>query len=213
MIIGKIDYINLIPFLVYLKKNLRSSSAKAALNYHKGVPSKINRAFAKGRIEAAVISSIVSKKYRCSDFGIVAHKKVLSVLVCEGEQKIDSDSGTSNVLAKVLGTQGEVLIGDKALKQRKQKRCKDLATLWYERTGLPFVFARFCYRRHAKKYEKLADNFLKKRVKIPSFILRRYAARSGLTRKEILEYLDLIHYRIGHQEKKGLKKFLKLAKN
>ncbi len=213
MIIGKIDYINLIPFYVYLKRALRSSSAKAALNYHKGVPSKINETFKKGRIEAAVISSVVSGKFHCTDFGIVAHKKVLSVLVCEGEQKNDSDSNTSNVLAKILGQQGEVLIGDKALVQRKKRRCKDLATLWYERTKLPFVFARFCYRKHPQKYQKLANGFIKKRVKVPHFILKRYIHRSGLSRKEILAYLDLIHYKIGHREKKALKKFLKLAKS
>lgn len=213
MIIGKIDYINLIPFYVFLKRALRTSSPRAALNYHKGVPSKINEAFMKGRIEAAVISSIVSKKYRCADFGIVAHKRVLSVLVCEGEERSDSDSNTSNILAKVLGQKGEVLIGDKALVQRKQRRCKDMAALWHERTKLPFVFARFCYRKNPKKYRKLADNFLKARVKIPTFILKRYTKRSGLSRKEILAYLDLIHYEIGHQEKKALKKFLKLAKN
>jgi len=210
MIIAKIDYINLLPFYVFLKRHLRSNSSKKALEYRKGVPSSINEAFKKRRIEAAMISSVVSKNERCSDFGIVAKKEVLSVLVCPGEEREDSESSTSNVLAKILGLQGEVLIGDKALSKRK-KGCVDLAKKWYERTGLPFVFARFCYKKRARAYEKLSKKFLSSNVKIPRYILKRYAKRSNLTPQEIDAYLDLIHYEIGHKEKRSLKKFFKLA--
>ena len=210
MIIGKIDYINLLPFYVFLKKRL-TSQEKAALNFYKGVPSQINKKFKKGRVEAAVISSIFSAKYSCSDFGIVAHKKVASVLVCPGESKTDSDSNTSNILAKILDLQGEILIGDKALRQR-DKRCADLAQKWYEKYRLPFVFARFCYRKRSRIYRKLAEDFLKTRVKIPHYILQRYARRSGLGPKEIHSYLQLIGYTISAKEKRSLKKFLKMAK-
>ena len=210
MIIGKIDYINLLPFYVFLKKRLNSQE-KAALNFYKGVPSQINKKFKKGRVEAAVISSIFSAKYACSDFGIVAHKKVASVLVCPGENKTDSDSDTSNVLAKILDLQGEILIGDKALRQR-DKRCADLARKWYEKYRLPFVFARFCFRKHSKIYQNLAEDFLKTPVKIPHYILKKYAKRSRLDQKEILDYLKLISYTIGPKEKRSLKRFLKLAK-
>ncbi len=211
MIIGKIDYINLLPFYIFLRRHL-SSSERAALEYHKGPPRQINRLFAKRRVEAAVISSIHSAKYRCSDFGIVAKKRVRSVLVCPGENTEDAESDTSNILARVLGVQGRVLIGDKALKLQNPGLCKDLAALWFEKYRLPFVFARFCYTKRAKKYEALADKFLSANVKIPYYILRRYAARSDLSIKEMREYLALIHYRIGPQEKRALKKFLRLAK-
>jgi len=207
MIIGKIDYINLLPFYIYLKKNL-SSQEKRALNFYKGVPSQINYLFKKRRVEAGVISSVISKKYLCSDFGIVAKGKVLSVLVCPGEEKLDEESNTSNILAKILNLKGEVIIGDKALKHKKSE-CIDLAQCWYEEFGLPFVFARFCFWCKSQHYKKLADNFLNTRVKIPSYILKEYSKRSGLSRKEILEYLALISYRIGKREKLALKKFLK----
>ena len=210
MIIGKIDYINLLPFYVFLKRRLNSRE-KAALNFYKGVPSQINKKFKKGRVEAAVISSVFSAKYRCSDFGIVAHKRVASVLVCPGESKADSDSDTSNILAKILGLQGEIVIGDKALIQ-KRSECIDLAQKWYERYRLPFVFARFCYRKNPKIYRQLADNFLNTRVKIPTYILKKYARRSGLTPKEIQEYLKLISYKIGPKEKVSLKKFLRFTR-
>ncbi len=212
MIIGKIDYINLLPFYVFLKRELKSSYEKAALNYYKGVPSHINRLFVKRRVEAAVISSIISAKYRCTDFGIVANKKVLSVILCPGENKSDSDSNTSNQLAKALGLKGEVLIGDKALLRQKKQGCKDLAAEWYKRYRLPFVFARFCYQKDGQRYEKLAHKFLQNPIKIPHYILQKYVKRSQLSRQEILEYLQLIHYKLGKKEKKSLQIFFNLNK-
>lgn len=209
MIIGKIDYINLLPFYVFLKREL-SSQEKRALEFYKGVPSHINRLYMRGRVEAAVISSIFSGRERCSDFGIVAHKKVLSVIVCPGDQKPDSDSDTSNILAQILGAQGEVLIGDKALRVNSEA-CKDLATLWYQRYRLPFVFARFCYKRNDRAYEALSRKFLRTPIKIPHYILQRYARRSGLSIKQIRHYLEHIHYTIGKKERLALKKFLTLA--
>ena len=212
MVIGKIDYINLLPFYIFLKRKLRSDGAKRALEFYKGAPSTINRQFVKRRVEAAVISSIISSKYRCSDFGIVAYKKVQSVLICPGQDKEDTESSTSNILAKVLDVQGEVYIGDKALAKRNEE-CQDLATLWYEKTKLPFVFARFCYHcKNAVLYERLAQEFLKSHVKVPDYILRRYAKRSGVPISQIKGYLKLIHYSIGPKEKRALRKFLKLAR-
>ncbi len=211
MIIGKIEYINLLPFHLFLKRYLRNSSDRDAWQYHQGVPSSINRKFQKGRVEAAVISSIVSPKYHCSDFGIVADKKVLSVLSCPGEFKADTASNTSNILAKILGVEGEIVIGDKAL-HRKGDSCKDLAELWYKKYGLPFVFARFCYRKNSKQYKKLANDFLASHIKIPNYILKQYSKRSGISQKEIKTYLKYIRYNIGLKEKRSLHKFLRLAK-
>lgn len=213
MIIGKIDYINLLPFYIFLRRHLKTNE-RAALEFHKGPPKKINQLLAKRRVEAAVISSIHSPKYHCSDFGIVANKRVLSVLICPGEHQEDSESDTSNVLAKILQVHGKIVIGDKALRLRNAQNCQDLAALWYKKFQLPFVFARFCYHTKTKKYQQLADKFLKNtHIKIPYYILRQYAQRSNLTQKEMKAYLALIQYRLGYKEKKALKKFLFLAKH
>jgi len=158
-----------------------------------------------------MVSSIVSKKYHCTDFGIVAHKKVLSVLVCPGKEEKDKESQTSNILAKVLKLKGKVIIGDKALK-KDPKECSDLAKVWYERYRLPFVFARFCYQSDAKKYQKLAKKFLNQKIKIPHYILKRYAKKNNLTHKEILNYLRFIEYNIDKKGQISLKIFLKKAK-
>ena len=119
MIFGKIDYLNLLPFHVFLKSAPLSSQIKKAIEFKKGVPSKLNRALNARKIDAAVISSIASKKANLKklNFGIVAKKDVKSVLVRKNSaMKFDPASASSNALAKVLNLNGEVIIGDRALK-------------------------------------------------------------------------------------------------
>ena len=203
--LGHIDYINLLPFHIFIKKQYSYYTTK------KSYPAKINKMFEKKIIDAAFISSIKSKNKTCLDAGIIANKKVLSVLVCNGENKDDFESNTSNILAKILNQKGEVIIGDKALKKYYlDNSCKDLATLWYEKYKLPFVFARFCINKNQKEYKKLISKFLNQKIYIPQYILKKY--KNSLSNKQIKEYLKLINYKLGYKEKKSLKKFLKLSK-
>ncbi|MDY0238906.1 MAG: MqnA/MqnD/SBP family protein, partial [Campylobacterales bacterium] len=114
-----------------------------------------------------------------------------------------------------LKVNGEVLIGDRALKAYLEdpKAYIDLAKTWNERTGLPFVFARVCITKNSNFYKKLTKNFLKQRVKIPRYILNRYANERQISQNEILNYLKVISYSIGPKEKIALKRFLNLAKS
>ncbi|WP_457564903.1 MqnA/MqnD/SBP family protein [Caminibacter sp.] len=198
MLIGHIDYLNLLPFYQFLKKkNIKTI---------KGVPTTINRLFENKKIEAAFISSIKAKNKKCFNAGIVAKRKVKTVLVCKGKG-IDSESATSNILAKILNQNGQVVIGDKAF---NKKNCIDLAALWYEKYRLPFVFALFCANKNHKEYQKLIDEFLSKKQKIPYYILSKHAKKLGISYKEAKEYLDkIIYYKIGWQEKKALRIFWK----
>jgi len=108
----------------------------------------------KRHIDAGFISSIESPKYNCTNLGIIANKAVYSVFVLEGENKSDHESATSNALAKVLNLQGEVLIGDKALKYYLEGgQGIDLAKEWYKQTTLPFVFAKLCYTCQLKNLQ------------------------------------------------------------
>ena len=196
--LGHIDYLNLLPFYQFLKKK--------NIKIKKGVPSRINKLFEKRKIDAAFISSIKSKNKKCFDAGIIAKKEVRSVLLCPGNGE-DKDSATSNILAKKLNLKGKVVIGDKAF---KEKNCIDLANEWYKKYKLPFVFARFCANKDYKKYEKLVNEFLKTKQKIPYLTLKKYANNLGISYKEAKEYLDkIIYYKIGWREKKALNKFLK----
>jgi len=196
--IGHIDYLNLLPFYQFLKKK--------GIKTKKGVPKEINILFDKRKIDAAFISSVKSKNKKCLNAGIVAKEKVKSVLVCNGKGN-DRDSETSNRLAEILNIKGRVVIGDKAF---KEKNCIDLAEIWHKKYNLPFVFATFCVNRNYKTYEKLINEFLSKKQKIPYLTLQKYAKKIGISTKEAKEYIEkIIYYKIGWREKKALKLFLR----
>ncbi|MDO9305961.1 MAG: MqnA/MqnD/SBP family protein [Sulfuricurvum sp.] len=214
MIFGKIDFINLLPFHVFMKRYARTSQAHQSLHYHKGVPSTLNRAFAARRIDAAFISSITARNCHHFNVGIVAKKEVLSVLSlpCD-ENKKDTDSATSNLLAQVLNVHGEVLIGDKALRYYYSGgEHIDLGGLWHERTGLPFVFALLCTHHHTDELRRLSRVFVSKKVKIPYYILMEASHKSNLTPAQIIHYLQFISYKVGVKEERGYKKFVNESK-
>jgi len=214
MIFAKIDFINLLPFYIFIKKNINSTQQKQIINYKKSYPSIINKKFNKRQIDAAFISSIASKKCKCLDLGIVAKNEVLSVLVLKGKSENDYQSDTSNALAKVLDIKGKVLIGDKALYHYHTTQDKDfidLAQQWKEKYDLPFVFARLCFNKEEKYLKKLAKQFLNTNVKIPQYILNQYSKKTNLTNKQIKEYLTKISYDISYKEKRSLKLFFKLS--
>ncbi len=214
MIFGKIDYINLLPFYVFLKKEINSLRIKQMIEHKKSYPSCINKQFKKRAIEAAFISSIESKKYKCLKIGIVAKKEVKSVIVKKSDKiKQDNHSATSNVLAQILNIKGEVLIGDKALKAYLENPSLyiDLAKEWHKKTSLPFVFARLCFHKKRRLYSHLSKRFLKRKIKIPHYILKKYSKKREIARWEILNYLKLIDYKIDYKSEKSLKIFLKKA--
>jgi chorismate dehydratase len=178
MLFGSISYLNLLPFQLFLKQRLRDNASKMGFRYKRAVPSQINRSLKRREINAAFISSVESKKCKCTDLGIIANKNVYSVLLLEGENEKDPASATSNRLAKVLDLRGKVLIGDAALKYYLEGgKGIDLAEAWYAKTGLPFVFARLCYNQHGRSVEKLARTFAHTKVRIPQYILKKEAEK------------------------------------
>ncbi len=209
MVFGKIEYLNLLPFHVFMKRFTSNTQQSMSMNYKKGVPSDINKKFATHRVDAAFISSITAQKYRHVDLGIIAKKEVRSVLVIPHAQSIiDKDSATSNVLARILDLKGEVIIGDKALRYYLQNRPHvDLGAEWNRRYNLPFVFALLCYHRDKKIYEKIERNFLKQKIRIPQYMLKQASIRTNIATKDILEYLKYISYDLDTKAKLGLKKF------
>ena len=210
VIFGSISYLNLLPFQVYMKRRSPSTQFAQMLRWRRAVPSVINRRFRQGHVHAAFISSIESRRCRCTDLGIVADGAVHSVFVLPGEHATDPASASSNALAEVLGLQGQVIIGDAALRHRLSGgEGIDLAQAWKERTGLPFVFARLCYNRQGKRIRELAKDFGSKEWKIPRYILEREAKKRQISPAQLRWYLSHIDYRIGWREKKGLKLFLK----
>lgn len=217
MIFSKIDFINLLPFHIYIKKNIKSNQLRSIIEYKKSYPSIISTKFKKREVHSAFISSIASRNEKSLNLGIVAKNDVLSVLVLPNKQpKDDFQSKTSNALAKVLDIKGEVIIGDKALKfyhENQNEEMIDLAKTWKDKYNLPFVFAVLCYNKYGKRVGNLTRNFNKRHIKIPQYILEEYSKRSGISKQNILNYLTKIDYDIGYKEKRALKLFLKLTKN
>ena len=213
MVFGKIEYLNLLPFHIFMKHFVQHSASKMSMEYKKSVPAKINNAFLNRRVDAAFISSIAAKKSKNIGLGIIAKRDVKSVLVIpNATSKKDIESASSNVLAQILNVEGEVLIGDKALRYAlKNSDYIDLAEEWYKRYKLPFVFALLCHHKDAKLYKKIEKEFLKKPVKIPQYLLEKAAKRTFVEKSEILEYLKLISYKLDKKAILGLKKFYKLS--
>lgn len=213
MVFGKIEYLNLLPFHVFMKRFVRSSRESMIMNYHKDVPAKTNKKFLSRRVDAAFISSIRAKGRKHVNLGIIAKKEVLSVIVTPNQKHLsDKESETSNLLAKILDLKGEVLIGDKALRYTLQNKPHiDMAKKWNETHNLPFVFALLCYHKDKNLYKKIEKNFLKKKIKIPRYILKEAASRTHISEEEILRYLTFISYDLDTKAKRGVKKFYKEA--
>ncbi len=214
MIFGKIEYLNLLPFHVFMKRYAAAQRYSQISNYHKGVPAKINEAFLNHHVDAAFISSVKAKKHHYAPLGIIAKKEVLSVLLIPSSKtQEDSASATSNILAQILHVKGEVLIGDRALKYHLSgKEAIDLASLWHETHRLPFVFALLCYHSHHGYMNRMSKAFLKRRVRIPHYLLQQASARTGIAPNDIFEYLTYISYDLDNAAQRGLKKFLSLTK-
>lgn len=215
MIFGKIDYLNLLPFDIFIKRYARSSRFKQTLHYKRGVPSALNRAFASRNIDAAFISSITAQKCKHFGIGIVAKKEVLSVLAIPSDSyKKDSESATSNLLAQVLDIDAEVIIGDKALQYYyRGGEHIDLGKLWSDKTSLPFVFALLCTHNNKEEIKKISRNFSKKRIFIPYYIIKKESQKRDLSIEQVKHYLKHISYSVGTKELRGYKRFLHEAKN
>lgn len=215
---GKIDYLNLLPFEVFVRSYPKPSHFGIFYNKKKSYPARLNREFLFGRIDAGFVSSITAlrakkENFRATQVGIVARKEVLSVICLPKEKGEDYQSATSNALLKVLRLKGRVLIGDRALieviKQKAHNRQDyiDLGKFWVKREQLPFVFGRLCIRKHHTFYRKLIQSFYKKRIKIPYFWLTRAEKNSGVSKEDILEYLKVLSYKIDKKANFGVERF------
>lgn len=212
MILGRINYLNLLPFYLFLKRY--HGRLLQMSNFKKGSPSAINGLYKRRLIDAGFISSIKSRRQKGTNIGIVAKNAVTSVLVLEGEFKADEESATSNALARMLGLKGRVMIGDKALKLYIDgAKTIDLAVEWQNRTGMPFVFSKMCYTKSGKFVKKLSKHFLQKLSRrVPQIVLRDREKKTGIPADQISAYLSRLDYKIDLKAQRALKKFLIMAR-
>ena len=214
---GKIAYLNLLPFDVFIKKYPTPCYFKTFLGLRQSYPARLNKDFLRKRIDAGFISSIAGyesmRLNKATNAGIIARGAVWSVIaIHKGQegQKDDYQSASSNALAKVLDVKGEILIGDRALAYKlshNESSYTDLGQKWWETHHLGFSFGRLCFNKNAKFYTQMAQSFVNKRIKIPHYILQQAAVESHIAKKDIMAYLEHIHYKIGKKEKLALNRF------
>jgi len=210
---GRIEYLNLLPFHVFMKRYVRASQSQMMLRHGANVPSAINRAYRARKIDAAFISSIRAKRQKHLNLGIIADGPVRSVLLLPSETpRTDAASETSNALARVLGLEGRVLIGDPALRAYLEGTpALDLAEEWHKRHGLPFVFGLLSYQAKEEQMRRLGRAFDRAPKKIPQYLLKQAAQRSGVAPQAIRAYLEGIHYRLDHRARRSLRLFWRLT--
>lgn len=109
---------------------------------------------------------------------------------------------------------GVLLIGDEALQYKTLPHFQtiDLASVWYEATHYPFVFAVFSVKETSdpvalRSFEKSLPEALAWSETHAEHVIEAAEQKSGLPPALIREYFQTCQYRIGHQEWEGLKLF------
>lgn len=184
--VGAVSYLNTKPLVYGFEKGGMKEQIELVFDYPAKVAAMlINDEIDVGLIPVAVLPKL-KEHHIVSDYCIGANRPVASVCLFSDvplneitEILVDYQSRTSAALLKVLlkhywkidpvltdtkndyqqhikGTTAGLVIGDRALVQRKHSACiYDLAEAWQQMTGLPFVFAAWVANK------KLPEDFKK----------------------------------------------------
>jgi len=234
--ISAVGYLNAIP----LYKKLDLSIAELSLDY----PSKCSEKLMNGSADVGLIPIMGYKNsyFILPDIAIGSYSKVKSVLLSLGKHKnplelcktisLDPHSVSSNIITQIIikefmgkldiqfgnfsNPDARVIIGDEALKlyEKHESPIYDIASLWYQFTGLPIVFAFWASNKKLSKDKTLFFNKAKKdgissikSIAKQFFIENNYADSAFF--KNYLE--QSICYDLGSDQKKAIKLEYKLA--
>lgn len=240
--VGAVSYLNTKPLIYGIEKGMIKDEADLLIDYPSKIASMLlEDKIDVGLVPVAIIPEM-KEYHIISDYCIGSVGKVASVCLFSDVplEKIetillDYQSRTSVALLKVLireywklnvvfentsgnyqskisGTTAGLVIGDRALQQRKiSPFIYDLGEEWEKFTGLPFVFAAWISNK------KLEDNFIKNFNEANAFGLNKI---DEVVKENPFEAFDLHHYysdcisfEMDENKKKGLELFLKkLAK-
>jgi chorismate dehydratase len=231
--LGRISYLNMAPVFYGLD---------APVEEVVGVPTDLNRALLDGAVDLAPISSIewarnagqllllprlcVSSEGAVGSIQLVVPGPLSDVRTVA----VTPESATSVVLTRVLLPRAEhvplgeeadatLLIGDAALRSAFESPTPhyDLGGLWYERTGVPMVFAVWaCPDPGPPGLSALEEALVKsvKRARRDSVQLAQQASREyGYPAGWIARYFEQLRYSFGPRERSGLMRFLELARD
>ena len=116
---------------------------------------------------------------------------------------------TPGYINDISGTTAGIVIGDRALEQRKKSTyIYDLAEGWIEMTGLPFVFAAWvANKKLPEDFIKLFNEANKKGIEnLPAVI-----AQNSFPQYDLYSYyMQNISYNLDEEKKKGLELFLEM---
>jgi chorismate dehydratase len=149
---------------------------------------------------------------------------LLRVLLLEysGLTRVDDYVPVETVESLIENRQPALLIGDRAMRQAAQlpegMHCYDLGEIWYERTGLPFVFALWIIRREsaAKMAAEISalQSALGQSLKRAFGNLEELAIKTGATPEKVaalVNYWQTINYALGDQHIAGFELFAELC--
>ncbi len=235
--VGAVSYLNTKPLLYGIKRSELINKIELIEAYPAKIAAMLlNNEIDIGLVPVAVIPKM-KEHFIVTDFCIGAENEVASVCLfsevpIDKIEKVllDYQSNTSVNLAKILlkhywknnvvfenakedfrqhinGTTAGVIIGDRALQQRKiSAYVYDLATAWKNFTNLPFVFAAWVANK------TLSENFVTEFNKANSLGLQHIdeiVAENNFSDYDLKKYYkENISYELTENKKQALQKFL-----
>lgn len=235
--VGRVDFINTFPLAWSLQHRLEPGTIEETA----AVPTRLNQLLADGALDVANVSSIAYAR-NAEDWILLPSMCIAS----EGEVDsvnlvtavplpairtiaVTSQSAASVALVRVLFPQAEILpegatadatllIGDEALRSAIDDPTPhhDLGELWFERTGLPMVFAVWAARRTVDPERLLAlDHALASAVADASehaaLVAEAAAVRYGFPAGFLARYFENLQYRFDDRKRAGLQRYFELA--
>jgi len=236
--VGAVSYLNTKPLIYGIEKGMIKEEAELLIDYPSKIASMLLKdEIDVGLVPVAIIPEM-KEHHIISDYCIGSIGKVASVCLFSEVTLdkiktvlLDYQSRTSVALLKVLiknfwkidvafeetsgnyqskisGTTAGLVIGDRALQQRKiSSFIYDLGEEWEEFTGLPFVFAAWISNK------KLDEDFIKKFNETNAFGLHKIDEVVKENPYDVFDlhhyYIDCISFEMDEKKKKGLELFLK----
>jgi len=138
-------------------------------------------------------------------------------------QRINDFVPDGSVEDLVSAREPALLIGDRALLLATRLpdgvKCFDLGEIWYQQTGLPFVFALWMIRKAAfgsfqKELSLLGRHLqysLERVLENPEEIVSDCTSGAGLSPQQVIQYWQNIDYRLDKEHLAGLNLFFQLC--
>ena len=235
--VGAVSYLNTKPLIYGIEKGMIKEEAELLIDYPSKIASMLlEDEIDVGLVPVAIIPEM-KEHHIISDYCIGSVGKVASVclfsevpldkiktVLLDYQSRtsvallkvliknfwkigVEFEETTGNYQSKISGTTAGLVIGDRALQQRKiSSFIYDLGEEWEKFTGLPFVFAAWISNK------KLDEDFIKRFNEANAFGLNKIDEIVKENPYEIFDlhhyYTDCISFNLDEKKRKGLEFFL-----